>query len=325
MSLENFAKFPEYLKKIEEIVDKEVENGLKNIFYVGTGGTYSYGMPFKYYADQISDMPVYNEAAPELVHMNHKQLGKGSLCIWTSATGNTKDVLNGMEFTRSKGAHNLALVEAKESPMEPLADNFFAEVPGDVMHALIFFAELRAFFKRGEFPKYEKLAEQFAKCGEAFENAPKVYNSRCIYYAARNNDGSIPHFVVGAGATYGTAYCWGMCVMEEMQWMRTKIINAAEFFHGAIELCEKDTPFIIVKGEDGGRELCERVERFIAPLTKEVLVFDTKEIELPVDDEFRPLLSSLVADSVVYTLMKPFEVERNHDLKVRRYYRQMEY
>ena len=85
------------------------------------------------------------------------------------------------------------------------------------------------------------------------------------------------------------------------------------------------TPFIIVKGEDGGRELCERVERFIAPLTKEVLVFDTKEIELPVDDEFRPLLSSLVADSVVYTLMKPFEVERNHDLKVRRYYRQMEY
>ena len=48
MSLENFAKFPEYLKKIEEIVDGEVEKGLKSIFYVGTGGTYSYGLPFKY-------------------------------------------------------------------------------------------------------------------------------------------------------------------------------------------------------------------------------------------------------------------------------------
>ena len=233
MSVENFAKFPEYLKKIEEIVDKELENGLKNIFYVGTGGTYSYGMPFKYYADQLSDMPVYNEAAPELVHMNHKQLGKDSLCIWTSATGNTKDILNAMEYTRSKGAHNLALVEAKESPMEPLSDDFFAEVPGDIMHALIFFAELRAFYKRGEFPKYEKLVEQFSNCGEAFENAPKLYNSRSIYYAARTYDAPF-HFVVGAGATFGTAYCWGMCVMEEMQWMHTKIINAAEFFHGAI-------------------------------------------------------------------------------------------
>lgn len=256
--------------------------------------------------------------------MDHKQLGEGSLCIWTSATGNTKDILNAMEYTRSKGAHNLALVEAKESPMEALSDDFFAEVPAEIIHALVYFAELRAFFKRGEFAGYERLVEQFSNCGEAFENAPKLYNSRSIYYAARTYDAPF-HFVVGAGATYSTAYCWGMCIMEEMQWMHTKIINAAEFFHGAIELTEKDTPFILIKGEDGGRELVERVERFIAPLTKEVIVFDTKEVELPVDEEFRALLSPLVADLIVYTMMKPFEVERNHDLKVRRYYRQMEY
>ncbi len=324
MSVDNFAKFPEYLKKIEEVVDKEFESGLKNIFYVGTGGTYSTGMPFKYFADQLSDMPVFNENAMELMHMNHKQLGKGSLCIWTSNTGNTKDVLKGMEYTRSKGAHNLALVAAKESPMEPLADYFFAEVPHEFTSALVFFAELRVFNRRGEFPKYERFADQFAKSGEAIENAEKVYNSRSIYYAARNSFAPF-HFVVGAGATYGCAYCWGMCIMEEMQWMHTKIINAAEFFHGAIELVEKDTPCILFKGEDGGRELVERVERFLAPLTKEVLVFDTKEIELPVDDEFRPFMTPILSDAMSFSLAKPFEVERNHDLNVRRYYRQMEY
>ncbi len=56
-----------------------------------------------------------------------------------------------------------------------------------------------------------------------------------------------------------------------------------------------------------------------------MLVFDTKEIELPVDEEFRPLMSSFLADAMTFTLAKPFEVERNHDLNVRRYYRQMEY
>ncbi len=37
--------------------------------------------------------------------------------------------------------------------------------------------------------------------------------------------------------------------LEEMQWKRTRPVSSAEFFHGALELLEKDVPLILVKGE----------------------------------------------------------------------------
>ena len=320
---ESFEKLPAVVETIEKFVEAEYAAGLKNIFFVGTGGTYSYGLPMEYWAKQMTDMPVYCEMAPELVKMNHKQLGKGSLCIWASATGNTKDILKAMEYTHSKGAKNIAFVQAEESPMKPLSDEF-VNVPGDITNICMMITMLKAFNLRGEYDQYAKFVKQVEGIGEALDKAAELVNSRCIYYAARNHNAAF-HYSVGAGATYASAYCWGMCVMEEMQWMHTKIIDAAEFFHGAIELCEKDTPCILMKGEDGGRALVDRVEEFLKPLTKEIIVFDTKEVELPVDAEFRPILSSVVMDSMIYMMSKPFQVENNHDLKVRRYYRQMEY
>ena len=125
---EAYAALPEFRKRLEEILDKELENGMKNIFLVGTGGTYSYALPMTYFAKKTSDFPVYAENGKELMTNCHKQLGEGSLCFYCSATGNTKDILQAMEYTRSKGAKNLALVSVDENPMQPLADyNFVAE------------------------------------------------------------------------------------------------------------------------------------------------------------------------------------------------------
>ncbi len=323
---EAYAALPEFRKRLEEILDKELENGMKNIFLVGTGGTYSYALPMTYFAKKTSDFPVYAENGKELMTNCHKQLGEGSLCFYCSATGNTKDILQAMEYTRSKGAKNLALVSVDENPMQPLADyNFVAEGGSAMFMTFMLLILTYVFHKKGDFPGYAKFADQLAECGEAFDKARELQNNDAIYYAARNSCAPF-HFLVGAGATYGEAYCYGMCIMEEMQWMYTKIINAAEFFHGAIELVEKDTPCILFKGDDEvSRPLVDRVEAFLKPLTDEVIVFDTAKVELPLDKEFRELVTPIVASCLVSPLSKAFSVERNHDLSVRRYYRQMEY
>ena len=323
---EAFAALPEFRKQLEELLDKELESGLKNIFLVGTGGTYSYALPMTYFAKKTSDFPIYAENGKELMTNQHKQLGKGSLCFYCSATGNTKDILQAMEYTRSKGAHNLAVVSVEENPMKPLADYNFVVEGGSAMYMTFMLLIMTYVFnKKGEFPRYKEFADQLLECGEAFDKARELKNNDCIYHAARNCFAPF-HFLVGAGATYGEAYCFGLCLMEEMLWMKTKIINAAEFFHGAIELVEKDTPCILFKGDDEvSRPLVDRVENFLKPLTDEVIVFDTKEVELPLDKEFRELVTPIVASCLVGPLSKAFSVERNHDLSVRRYYRQMEY
>ena len=308
----------------EEAVDKEFKNGLKNLFFIGCGGTYFESKPFAYFAASMTDLPVYAMIGPELRVMNHNKLGEGSLCIYTSATGNTKDILNTMEYTRSKGAKNIAFVGTADSPMAPLADYFYGDKLSNHDIDLII-VYTRALYDHGDFPEYEEFIKQLEDTAVVMnDNAAKTYNSKAIYYAARNHRADF-HYVIGAGAGYGTAESWGMCIMEEMQWMHTKIVNAAEFFHGAIELCEKDTPCILFKGEDGSRELVDRVENFLKPLTQEILVIDTAEVELPMDKKYRYLVAPALEMACTWPLAKAFQVENNHDLSVRRYYRQMEY
>ena len=68
---------------------------------------------------------------------------------------------------------------------------------------------------------------------------------------------------IGSGALWGETILFAMCILEEMQWKRTRYITSADFFHGTLELVEKDVPVFLFKGEDECRKLDERVEAFL--------------------------------------------------------------
>ena len=132
--------------------------------------------------------------------------------------------------------------------------------------------------------------------------------------------------VVGSGMLWGEAYDYAMCILEEMQWIKTKSIHAAEFFHGTLELVEKDTSLILFYGEDETRPLMDRVMNFSKNITDVINVFDTREVELPfTEGEFRKIVSPMIMYAITERLSCHLEKERNHPLTTRRYYRQMEY
>ena len=138
--------------------------------------------------------------------------------------------------------------------------------------------------------------------------------------------------VVGSGMLWGEAYDYAMCILEEMQWIKTKSIHAAEFFHGTIELCENDTSIIMLYGEDETRPLMDRVMNFTKLLEDEkgvkvkVNTFDTSTVELPFSKpEFRKIASPLVIYTITERLSCHLEHVRNHPLTTRRYYHQMNY
>ena len=100
----------------------------------------------------------------------------------------------------------------------------------------------------------------------------------------------------------GETYSYVMCVMEEMQWIRTKSVKAAEFFHGTLELLENDVSLMVIMGEDELRPQCMRVVKFAEKLgfTENLNVFDTADYQLPgVADRFRHLLSPIVMTAVL--------------------------
>lgn len=101
----------------------------------------------------------------------------------------------------------------------------------------------------------------------------------------------------------------------------------AEFFHGPLELLEKDVPLFLVKGEGKCRALDDRVEHFAAKITDNLVVFDPREYALAgIDDAFRWLLAPcIISTLLVDRLAAHFEHYTGHSLDIRRYYRQFEY
>ena len=136
------------------------------------------------------------------------------------------------------------------------------------------------------------------------------------------------HLLTGAGSVWGETYSYGMCVMEEMQWIRTKTVKAAEFFHGTLEILDENVSLMVIMGEDELRSQCERVVNFEKKLgfTENLNVFDTADYELPgIDAKFRPLLSPVIITAILDRLSYQLEEKRGHSLDIRRYYRKMEY
>jgi fructoselysine-6-phosphate deglycase len=134
------------------------------------------------------------------------------------------------------------------------------------------------------------------------------------------------HIITGAGSTWPEAFYYGMCILEEMQWIRTRPVHASDFFHGTLELVERDTSVIVLKGEDASRPLAERVERFAAAYTDKLSVFDSASFPLPgISDGVRALVSPVVLATVLERVSAHLEVKRDHPLTTRRYYRRVAY
>jgi fructoselysine-6-phosphate deglycase len=125
---------------------------------------------------------------------------------------------------------------------------------------------------------------------------------------------------------WAEAYYYGMCILEEMQWIRTRPVHAADFFHGTLELVEQGVSVFVFKGEDASRPLSDRVEAFAKRYTDKVRVLDAAAAKLPgISAETRGLISPVILATLLERLSAHLEVLRNHPLTTRRYYKRVEY
>ena len=117
-----------------------------------------------------------------------------------------------------------------------------------------------------------------------------------------------------------------MCSWEEQHWLRTKSIHSAEFFHGMLEIVDRDTPVTVFVGEDAQRSLSERVVKFLPRVCANYTVIDSKDYELKgISEEFRGNLSHLVTHAVTQRIDAHLEQINCHPMEIRRYYRQFDY
>ena len=178
---------------------------------------------------------------------------------------------------------------------------------------------------RGETTDYERIVKELGMLPALLVGVKKAFEPSAGAFAQGIAD-SAYHIISGAGATYPEAYYYGMCILEEMQWILTRPVHASDFFHGTLELLEKGVSVMLFKGEDASRPLVDRAENFARTYTDKLLILDTAEFKLPgISDDVRALISQVLLATVLERISAHLEVIRNHPLTTRRYYKRVAY
>ncbi len=313
-------------EQIEQVVDSLQQRDFQNLFLIGAGGTYAAMLPYEHLIRSNSTLPVRAAIGKELMLTADPTFGPGSVAVFASVSGTTEDVIEAIEFAKAKGAYTVGFTGFSDSPFAKSLDAVLVTEPKtwpfDIPLLLL---STRLLSVRGEFEGYEELAAELQAIPTILVDVARQAEPAAEAFAERNKDVDY-HFLVGAGNLWGFTYLYSMCILEEMQWLRTTRVHGAEFFHGSLELIEEDTSLMLFLGEDESRPLMERVVKFAENYNKNTTLLDTKDYELPgISPRFRGLLAPLVLDTVVDRISKHLERVRNHSLDLRRYYRVVEY
>lgn len=316
-------------KNIEALADQLTKRGYKNIVIIGIGGTWAEWSPVVQVMRHHTDMPIYLENAAELcIKTDKRYLTKDSLVITASASGDTKEILAAVKMCQEMGIEVAGFSKNAETPLGKILNYLIANPCGDCedSYLMFFLLGLRLLYNRGEFPDYVLFADQMANLHDNLVRIREEFEPRAAEIA-RAYAKEPYNIFVGSGTLWGETFLFSMCILEEMQWVRTKSVTSADFFHGTLELVEKDVPVFLFKGEDEYRVLDERVERFCKKLTDKLTVIDTRDFLLKgIDDKFRVICSPMILTALVTErLAAHYELNTGHSLKFRRYYRQFDY
>lgn len=310
--------------QIEKVVDAICAEGYKNILLLGIGGTYASCLQTAVHMKEKTSLDVIVENAAEYLSTGNKRVGKGTIVIVSSVTGSTIEMLEGVEKAQKDGARVIGFIDVETTRLAKMVD---WEIAYPRCEQLKFFmAADRFMYNAGELPEYDAMYAEFDKhLAVALVEVEKQADAFGLQFAKDHMNDSI-HYFVGAGNQYGSTYSYAMCYWEEQHWIRTKSIHSAEFFHGMLEIVDRDTAITVFVGEDSQREHSVRVANFLPRVSARYTVIDSKDYPLKgISPQYRGCISHLVTHAVTNRIDAHLEKLNCHPMEIRRYYRRLDY
>jgi fructoselysine-6-phosphate deglycase len=316
--------------RLHETVSQCLGAGARNLFFAGSGGAGILMLPAAQLLQARSTLPVYVVNPAELVETGNVNLGPDSLVVIPSLSGTTTESVAALELCRKAGATVITLTGHEDTPLAKDADHSFVNFAEDDTSCESFYLQslliaLAVLDVRGESDEYDAVVGQLQRLPQLLLGVKEQAEERADELSARLQGNGF-HIITGAGSTWAEAFYYGMCILEEMQWIRTRPVHASDFFHGTLELVEPGVSVVLLKGEDAARPLVERVEKFVPSVTDRGLVIDSADFDLPgIDARVRALVSPIVLAAVLERVSAHLEVRTDHPLTTRRYYKRVAY
>lgn len=312
--------------EIEKIVDEVYAKKPDGIYWVGIGGTWASAMQVEVYMRHRTKLPVFVDNAAQFLTTGNPRFTKDSVMILSSVTGNTIEMVDAVKKANEIGATVIGFIDKKDADLAKMCTYCISYPENEQLK--FFMVANRFMYNNGEFPEYDKYNEQMDKyLAKALVEVEKAADDFGREFAEKHCEDPI-HYFVGAGSQWGSTYSYAMCYWEEQHWIRTKSIQAEEFFHGMLEIVDKNTPVTVFLGEDPQRPLAERVAKFLPQVCGNYTFIDSKDYAKQlegIDPEFRGSISHLVTHAVTQRIDAHVERINCHPVDIRRYYRQLDY
>lgn len=317
-------------ERIDNTIASALNAGAENLFFLGTGGVAYLMQPAYQLLQRRSTFPTFIDYPAELVLTGSVNMTNKSIVVIPSLSGTTTESIAMLAKLKEIGATVLTFVGHEETPLGKGGNHVFVNFAEDdtscesfYLQSLLLALSIMKF--RNEINNYDAIVSELKRLPQLLLEVKSTFEPKAEAIAARIA-ASDYHIFTGSGNTWPAALYYGTCILEEMQWIRTRPVHASDFFHGTLELVEKGVSVVLFKGEDACRPLAERVENFAPNYTDKLTVLDSKEFDLPgISDEVRNWASPIVLATVLERVSAHLEVMRDHPLVTRRYYKRVAY
>lgn len=316
-----------HFSEVESLADEIYAKGFKNIFFISSGGSVAQMMPLERILKNHSQIHAYLEVAGDLVLTGNQHLKEDSIVLMASKSGDTKETVAAAKYCKERGVSVISFVGSLDSTLANNSDYVVEMQSSFSEHTLMNYYILlyRLMYNNGEFPEYETFINQMKKVPLGLIEIFQKFEPEAEKIAKEHYRDDYQIWT-GSGTMWGIVYLFAMCILEEMQWIRTKSVTSAEFFHGTLELVDEEVPMFLVKTTDETRPLDDRVEKFMKKYTDKGVILDPKNYEIPnVDKEFQALISPIIMSALLKRLSFHFESRTGHSLDFRRYYRKLDF
>lgn len=288
------ADLPVFLAEHEATLDALAQRtalgDFDHVWFVGSGGSWSNMYSGKHLMDRVSAVPSDVSLPYDLVWKAPHRLTGRSLVFLASYSGATEDTLAAMRFANERGAHTVALVRRRDSPMAREASTV-VDYDSTALY-IVPLAAVTSFALRVARHAGQDVTAALDGLAALPEVLGRVYGQgeKRAVEDARSWLSSTMMYCVGSGPLYGLAYKFALTVFMENIRVHGSAIEAAELRHGPVEAFERSRPdMVFLLGTDESRDMVQRALQLAQRGGARTLVYDAADYP-----EVHPLLTPFV-------------------------------
>ena len=303
-------------KYVEPIVD--AINNARELYFVGCGTSYHACMLGSYYFNKLAKRRAIPSLPQQFTEEYGNSLTPEDVVVFVSQSGETKDVLNALNFAKEKGCKVLGIMNVLGSRLMNIADLYLPIACGYEISvpATKTFLNQTIMFLYLAMREGQKDTAKLSELPELIQKTIDETNEQCKELAGHIR-GWKELYYLGYGITHPIAK-EGALKLKEITYMHCEGIFSSEFKHGPLSAVETDYPVAFITAPDDVDMMINHINEVACRHGKVLLIAEDNDVlqkyaasyvKIPkTNQSLFPILATISAQLVSYYASKNLDL-----------------